>query len=97
MADQIETPKLHRSCGRGGFSFRLRLLLYITMGVCAVLGIPGLMYPVAWIVSPWFVLAPLILLQFLFILLVPPLRHRLLQKSNRTGSRRGAENAETND
>ena len=80
-------PAAQESPRGRGFRYRTRHLLYITLAVCVALGIPGLMYAVIAIAGGWLILAPLILVQLVFILLIRPLRHRLL----------GAENAARKD
>jgi hypothetical protein len=95
MDARYAIPAVRESPRGRVFRFRTRHLLYITFAVCAALGIPGLMYAAIWIVGPWLLLGPLMLVQFLFILLIPPLRHRLLERlipEDLTQRRRDAEN-----
>jgi hypothetical protein len=86
MAEQIATTENHRS-RRGGFSYRIRLFLYITMGVCAALVLPGAAYVTAIVLGAgsglFVIIGPLILMQFLLILLIPSLRRKLLQSGRR--------------
>ena len=84
MADPDTTSRQDHHSDVRPFRFGTRHLLYITMAVCVCLGIPGLVfvavYVAFWVVGPWALLGPLILIQLLFVLAVPPLRHQLLKR-----------------
>jgi hypothetical protein len=67
--------------------FGIRHLLYLITFFGIVMGIPGGLYVVGVIVAPWvwflFIIGPLILVQFLVVLAVPPLRRKLLGRRPR--------------
>jgi len=68
--------------GGSPIRFQIRHLFYVTTIICALLGIPGLMYVAFMVFSPSLLISLLILAQFMFILLVPPLRRKLLHFGN---------------
>jgi hypothetical protein len=72
--------------GNRPIRFGTRHILYLSTVLCVLMGIPGGLYVVGVIVAPWvwflFIIGPLIFLQLLFILLIPPLRRRLLQRGS---------------
>ena len=78
MADNAPADGMHRQIGGQPIRFQLRHLLYITLAVSAVLGIPGLAYIAGWLAFPWLMFAlimgPILIAQFLFVVSIPPLR-----------------------
>lgn len=86
MADEQLNEDAYRQLGGRPIRFRTRHIFYVVTVACALLGIPGWMYIAGVVIGPWlfFILfvGPLILLQFVFVLLIPPLRHKLLQSKN---------------
>jgi hypothetical protein len=83
MADQILNDETTRQLG-GPMRFRTRHVFYLLTVACLLLGVPGWMYVAGVVVGPWifFILTvgPLMLMQFVFILLIPPLRRRLFRR-----------------
>jgi hypothetical protein len=62
--------------------FRTRHTIYLITVTCVLLAIPGGMFVVGVVVAPWIwfflIICPLVMMQFLFVLLVPVLRRKLL-------------------
>ena len=69
--------------GNRPIRFRTRHIFYLLTVLCVIMGIPGGLFVVGVVVAPWlwffFIIGPLMSLQFLFILLIPPLRRKLLR------------------
>jgi fatty acid desaturase len=99
MADDQLHEDAHRQLGGQPIRFRTRHVLYIVTIVCALLGIPGWLYIAGIVIGPWFlfivVVGPLLLMQFLFVLLIPPLRHKLLERGSSLNARPRQETNET--
>jgi hypothetical protein len=88
MANEPNTHDAYRELADEPIRFRLRHILYLVTATCAVLGIPWLMYIFGVLVGAWMMFAlivgPLMFLQLLFILLVPPLRNKLLKRIDKS-------------
>jgi hypothetical protein len=86
MADGPHHDDSYRRLDGQPIRFRTRHVLYIMTVACLLLGIPGWMYIAGIVVGPLFlfilVVGPLFLMQFLFVLLVPTLRHKLLRSKS---------------
>jgi hypothetical protein len=95
VVDVLPSDDAHRSFGGSPVRFRVRHLLYLLSAVSFALGIPGLRYIIGWIVFPWLmfvlIVSPVLVGQFLFMLLIPSLRHDVFGQRSReahAGSKR---------
>jgi hypothetical protein len=90
MADEQLNDEPTRQLG-GPVRFRTRHVFYLLTVACLLLGVPGWMYVAGVIVGPWLffilIVGPLILMQFAFIQLIPPLRRKLFPRGNSIADR----------
>jgi membrane protein implicated in regulation of membrane protease activity len=88
MADKQSIETANGEPNYRPVQFQTRHIICLITATCILLGIPGGMFVVGVVVAPWIwfflIICPLILIQFLFVLLVPALRRRLLPSRGST-------------